>query len=96
MAKKSVQTQPLAVSAKRPMADSAAPFTKYIAYAIKALSVGQASEAQQIAALNWIVTYASGIDSNAYSRLSERDTWFALGKHFVAGQVNAVIKLDPA
>jgi hypothetical protein len=82
------------VAAKRPNADEAAPVNKHIAYAIKALAQGQASEAQQIAALNWIITYACGTDCSAYSRTSDRDTTFALGKQFVAAQINGVITID--
>jgi hypothetical protein len=83
------------VAAKRPNADEAAPVNRHVAYAIKALAQGKASEAQQIAALNWIITYACGTDCSAYSRMSDRDTCFALGKQFVAAQINGVITIDP-
>lgn len=83
------------VAAKRPNADDAAPVNKFVAYSIKSLAKGEASEAQQIAALNWIITYACGTDCSAYSRMSDRDTCFALGKQFVAAQINGVITIDP-
>ncbi len=82
------------VAAKRPNADEAAPVNKFVAYSIKSLAQGKASEAQQIAALNWILTYACGTDVIAYSRMSDRDTCFALGKQFVALQIDSVIKMN--
>lgn len=82
------------VAAKRPNADAPAPYNKFVVYALKALKQGQASEAQQIAALKWILTYACGTDVIAYSPVSDRDTCFALGKQFVALQIDSLIKMD--
>lgn len=63
--------------------------------ALRALRDGVASEHQQKLALEYIYA-ACGVSKTAYRPDSARDTDFALGKQFVAGQIisamNTIIK----
>jgi hypothetical protein len=72
-----------------------AAYEKADVYALKALSQGQASEAQQVRALEWILRNASQFDDLSYrSGVSgDRDTAFAEGRRFVGLQVVKMINL---
>ena len=69
-------------------------FTKYVAYAIKSLAQGVASEGQQMAAIKWIVDVASRARENPYCPGSDRDTAFAAGRSFVGQQILGIVELD--
>lgn len=64
-------------------------------YALKALGQGKASEGQQKRALDWILKYAAGrLDGNPYRSDAdggERETAFALGRNFVADQIEKLV-----
>lgn len=66
-------------------------------YAIKALSTGTASEAQQRRALTWILEEASAYDGLSYSpgENGRRDTDFAEGRRFVGLQIAKLIRMPP-
>jgi hypothetical protein len=69
------------------------PWTDADALSIKALRNGEASPAQQIRAIEWIIGKAAGKDEFHYYP-SERDTIFALGRAFVGQQIVKMIHLD--
>ena len=66
-------------------------------YAIKALSAGTASEAQQHRALKWILEEASVYDGLSYSpgENGRRDSDFAEGRRFVGLAIAKLIRMPP-
>ncbi|HNP15634.1 MAG TPA: hypothetical protein PKI99_04165 [Terrimesophilobacter sp.] len=66
-------------------------------YAIKALSTGTASDAQQKRALTWILEQASRYDELSYEpgEIGRRDTDFAEGRRFVGLQIAKLIRMPP-
>jgi len=70
-----------------------APFTAMHATAIQALKAGVASEGQQRAALDWILTGACGLSDWPY-RESDRETCIALGRQFVGQQIVGLLNVN--
>ena len=76
-----------------------APYSKPVAYAIKAMAVGEATPDQQQMALAWICNVVCGNNDLSYrpdSLGGERATVFADGKRFVGLQINKLVKLPIA
>lgn len=76
-----------------PPASQAASVTYAVATAIRALRDGNANEAQQKLAIEWIVGDACGKRYFPYHN-NERDTNFALGRLFVAEQITGLLYID--
>ena len=64
------------------------------ASAIQALFRGDADEAQQKRAINFIVNSASATPYLAYDAKSERNTTYALGKQFVGHLIVRLMRLN--
>jgi hypothetical protein len=79
MDKKPLKLKP----APRLAADAVTPVSRHVVASIKALHAGTATPHQQQTALQWIVREAGGKAHSPY-HVTDRDTAFALGRHFVA------------
>ncbi len=66
--------------------DQPAPYTAQVQAGLKALSIGKASEVQQVAVFDWLVKKASGIGTQSF-RPDPYETAFAEGRRFVALQM---------
>lgn len=73
-----------------------ASITSSQAYAIQALSRGDASSEQQREALKWIVNDLSKRDDMSYRPDSQRDSDFAEGKRYVGNQLVKLTKINLA
>jgi hypothetical protein len=72
--------------------------TKAVHYALTNLAAGNASEAQQKLALDWILTAAARTYDLAFrpgGQDGERTTSFAAGMQHVGQQIVRAMKLDP-
>ncbi len=78
--------------ATRP-ASEAAPISLFIATAARALAAGEANEHQQKEMVRWLLLQACGKLYPPY-HATDRDTAFALGRHFVADQFNGLLTVD--
>lgn len=78
---------------KEPSPYEAARFDDIHAHGLQAMRKGEASPAQQIAVLEWIINHASRAHKPAYRPESARDTDFALGKAFVGQQIIGILAL---
>ena len=74
-------------------ANQPAPISLFIAAAARALAQGTATEHQQKELVRWLVFEFCGKSYPAYYP-SDRDTAFALGRHFVADQFNGLLTVD--
>jgi hypothetical protein len=79
--------------ALRAPANEPAPISLFMATAARALAEGQASEHQQKELLQWLVLKACGKSYPPYFT-DPHDTAFALGRHFVADQINGLLTVD--
>ena len=82
--------------ARRPHAAGAltpAEWSDADVYAIKALAAGNANEAQQRRALDWIIKAAARTYDVSYSPASDRETSFAEGRRFVGLQVVKLVNM---
>jgi hypothetical protein len=73
------------------------PYTDDDIRAIRALAAGNASDSQQIRAMNWIIQQASGYYDLSFRPGVDgaRATDFAEGKRFVGAQIVKLTKLTP-
>jgi hypothetical protein len=71
------------------------PVTKDIAYALRAVSEGNASEFQQVQAMRWIIETAAMTYDLTYMPDSARDSDFAQGRRFVGLQIVKLLNLSP-
>ena len=62
--------------------------------AIKALSLGTATEDQQKRALHFILVTVCGVDEEQYCPGSDRDTAYALGKRRVGTYLRSLLSAD--
>lgn len=69
------------------------PVSPAVATAIKALHSGTAEAHQQQLALEWILRDACGRAHSAFHP-TDRDTTYALGRHFVADAIVGLINAD--
>lgn len=76
-----------------PSASTPAAFTLADAEALHAIAEGRAEPEQQKRALKWVIDQACGASTWAY-RDSQRDTDLALGRQFVAAQIQGLLKLN--
>ena len=76
-----------------PPAISPAEWSEYDALAIKALRAGNANEAQQKRALDWIVQHAAKTYDVSFSPVSDRETSFAEGRRFVGLQIVKLVNM---
>ena len=79
--------------ALRAPANEPAPINLFIATAARALAEGTANEHQQTQFVKWLVFQACGKNYPPY-HATDRDTAFALGRHFVADQFNGLLTVD--
>ncbi len=84
--------KPTLAPAHRP-ANEPAPISLFMAQAARALAQGQAGEHQQKELLKWLVFQACG-KANPMYHATDRDTAFALGRAFVADQLNGLLTVD--
>lgn len=80
-------------------ANAPVDFDKPVLMAIQALSKGVASESQQILALDWIITKASGALQIAWrddSEGGERASSFLAGRQFVGMQIAKLLQAETA
>lgn len=63
--------------------------------AIQFLARGEASKAQQVRALKWIVNEVAGTYEPSYRSGNEHDTSFAEGKRYVGLSIVKMTKLNP-
>lgn len=68
------------------------PWDASIAYALRALATGTASEGQQKHAIHWIINQAAGTYDLSW-RESDRETSFAEGRRFVGLQIVKLLNL---
>jgi hypothetical protein len=85
--------QPALKPAPQQPADFIPDAPLHIAEAFKALHRGEASDYQQTQAMGWLLAEACGKSRFPYHP-SERDTAFALGRHFVADILIGFINAD--
>lgn len=79
--------------ALRAPAHEPAPISLFMANAVRALAEGQAGEHQQREFVKWLIFQACGKAYPPY-HATDRDTAFALGRHFVADQFNGLLTVD--
>ncbi len=68
-------------------------YDERVIHAVRALERGQASQAQQLIAWRWLM-YVTGVEEMPYrpgGTDGERDTTFALGRHFVGFQLRKML-----
>lgn len=71
--------------------DQHTPYTAQVQAGFRAMSVGKATEGQQVAAFDWLVKEAAGLGTQSF-RSDPCETAFAEGRRFVAIQIINMIK----
>lgn len=74
-----------------------ASWEKHHAYALQALSRGEATADQQRIALDWVITHAAATYDQTYrpgGLDGDRDTAFACGRSFVGQQIVKLLKMN--
>lgn len=74
-------------------ANEPAPVSLFLAMAARALVQGEATEHQQKLLVQWLIFKACGKSYPPF-HATDRDTAFALGRHFVADQFNGLLTVD--
>ena len=77
----------------RAPANESAPISLFMASAARAIAEGVAGDHQQKQFMHWLVFHACGKSYPSYHD-TDRDTAFALGRQFVADQINGLLTVD--
>jgi hypothetical protein len=72
--------------------DQAAPFTPVVQAGMRALSVGQADQHQQVEVFNWLLQEAAGIGTQSFRAGDPQQTAFGEGRRFVAIQMMMLLQ----